>query len=71
MINLIDKYENALNHNDKNNIKEINKIEKQIQKISNDILIRKQERFIKTAHHYNDNNLEKQLFNHFDSNYDK
>ena len=39
--------------------------------LSDSIIRSKHEKFIETAHHFNDNNLEKQLFNHFEVKHDE
>ena len=56
----MDNYDEENNNNNK-----CTKLEQKIQELSDEILKEKQLKFIKTAHHYNNNNLEKQLFNHF------
>ena len=66
---LIKKYQSSLKI--LNNQDNINKIEEEIKTKSNIILQKQQQNFIDKAHHYDNNNLEKQLFSHLNSNDNK
>ena len=66
---LIKKYEDLL-HTKKDDNDQLIQIEQKLQNLSNDAIERKHQRFIDTAHHYNNNNLEKKLLNHFNDDND-
>ena len=67
MNQLLDEYEKEIEQN--GNQEKIDDIELRLKNHSEKLIQLKHEHFINTAHHYNKNNLEKQLFKHFDDNY--